>query len=109
MRQHWKIVWPDTGIQYTAYCVCTQHLSMSLFLSLSLARTQARIQARTHAHSEKGRDRYTFFVYGEWDVVDRLQFHAGIGQHLQFHGSQRETLQTWKKVHGLTLSQRSGV
>lgn len=36
----------------------------------------------------------TFFVDGQWDAVDGLKFDARVGQHLQLHGREGETLET---------------
>lgn len=39
----------------------------------------------------------TFFVHGHRDGVDRLQFDAGVGEHLQLHRRQREALKTCRR------------
>lgn len=49
-------------------------------------------------------DSLTFFVDGEGNVVHRLELHAGVGQHLKLHRSQRETLEACKAEEGSVMS-----
>lgn len=39
---------------------------------------------------------FTFLIHGHWNVVNRLELHTWISEHLQLQRGQREALKAWK-------------